>query len=64
MASYTAAGRAEIVPLSTLTHELEGVACWQEVGDRERATQDLLSSSAVTTANVLNVGVPEIARAL
>ncbi|MBW8800648.1 MAG: hypothetical protein JF597_45920 [Streptomyces sp.] len=54
----------EIVPLSTLTHELEGGARWPEVGDWEAATEDLLQLIRDHDCDALSLGLPEIARAL
>ncbi|MCH5677285.1 hypothetical protein [Streptomyces gilvus] len=54
----------EIVPLSTLTHELDGGARWPEVGNWERVTEDLLQLSRDHDCDALNLGLPEIARAL
>jgi hypothetical protein len=54
----------EIVPLSTLTHELDGGARWPEVGDWEAATEDLLQLIRDHDCDALNLGLPEIARAL
>jgi hypothetical protein len=54
----------EIVPLSTLTHELDGGARWPEVGDWERVTEDLLQLVRGHHCDALNLGLPEIARAL
>jgi hypothetical protein len=53
----------EIVPLSTLTHELDGGARWPEVGDWEAATEDLLQLIR-DHDYALSLGLPEIARAL
>lgn len=54
----------EIVPLSTLTHELDGGARWPEVGDWEAATEDLLQLIRDHDCDALNLGLPDIARAL
>ncbi|WP_435260389.1 hypothetical protein [Streptomyces sp. 1222.5] len=54
----------EIVPLSTLTHELDGGARWPEVGDWEAATEDLLQLIRDHDCDALSLGLPEIARAL
>jgi hypothetical protein len=40
----------EIVPLATLTHELDGGARWPEVGDWEAVTAGLSSWAATVTA--------------
>ncbi|GGP80741.1 hypothetical protein [Streptomyces melanogenes] len=54
----------EIVPLSTLTHELGGGARWPEVGDWEAAIQDLLRLVRDRDCDALSLGLPDIARAL
>ncbi|MFI6662293.1 hypothetical protein ACIBL8_43060 [Streptomyces sp. NPDC050523] len=54
----------EIVPLSTLTHELDGGARWPEVGDWETVTEDLLQLIRDHDCDALNLGLPVIARAL
>ncbi|MFG2794487.1 hypothetical protein [Streptomyces sp. NPDC048419] len=54
----------EIVPLSTLTHELDGGARWHQVGDWETVTQDLLQLIHDRDCDALSLGLPEIARAL
>ncbi len=54
----------EIVPLSTLTHELDGGARWPEVGDWEAATGDLLQLIRDHDCDALSLGLSEIARAL
>ncbi|MFJ9544120.1 hypothetical protein ACIRPX_43925 [Streptomyces sp. NPDC101225] len=54
----------EIVPLSTLTHELDGGEHWPEVGDWEAATEDLLQLIRDHDCDALNLGLPDIARAL
>ncbi|MER6273912.1 hypothetical protein [Streptomyces sp900105755] len=54
----------EIVPLSTLTHELDGGTRWPEVGDWETVTKDLLQLIRDHDCDALNLGLPEIARAL
>ncbi|MFJ4790795.1 hypothetical protein [Streptomyces sp. NPDC088794] len=54
----------EIVPLATLTHELDGGTRWPEVGDWERVTEDLLQLVRGHDCDALNLGLPEIARAL
>ncbi|MEU5632084.1 hypothetical protein ACH47C_23235 [Streptomyces rishiriensis] len=54
----------EIVPLSTLTHELDAGARWPEVGDWEAATEDLLQLIRDHDCDALSLGLPEIARAL
>ncbi|MFE1854112.1 hypothetical protein [Streptomyces sp. NPDC059489] len=54
----------EIVPLSTLTHELDGGTCWPEVGDWEAVTEDLLQLVRERDCDALNLCLPDIARAL
>lgn len=54
----------EIVPLSTLTHELGGGALWPEVGDWEAVTADLLQLIGDRHCDALSLGLPDIARAL
>ncbi|MFD8220343.1 hypothetical protein ACFV2U_43415 [Streptomyces sp. NPDC059697] len=54
----------EIIPLATLTHELNGGADWPTVGDWESVTTDLLRLVREEECNALSLGLPEIARAL
>ncbi|WP_405969056.1 hypothetical protein OG496_00580 [Streptomyces sp. NBC_00988] len=54
----------EIVPLSTLTHELDGGARWMEVGDWEGVTEDLLQLVRDRDCDALGLGLPDISRAL
>ncbi|MEV2196581.1 hypothetical protein AB0I02_37240 [Streptomyces phaeochromogenes] len=54
----------EIVPLATLTHELNGGAGWLQVGDWERVTTDLVQLVRAGECDALSLGLPEIARAL
>ncbi|MGW0916491.1 hypothetical protein ACWD1Z_32880 [Streptomyces sp. NPDC002784] len=54
----------EIVPLSTLTHELDAGARWPEVGDWEGITEDLLRLIRDHACDALSLGLPLIARAL
>ncbi|MCX4598250.1 hypothetical protein OG819_54910 [Streptomyces sp. NBC_01549] len=54
----------EIIPLSTLTHELNGGADWPTVGDWESVTTDLLQLVRDGDCDALSLGLPEIARAL
>ncbi|MGX4695529.1 hypothetical protein [Streptomyces sp. JNUCC 63] len=54
----------EIVPLSTLTHELGGEAGWAEVGDWEQVTGDLLQLVRDGGCDALSLGLPDLARAL
>ncbi|WP_225320927.1 hypothetical protein [Streptomyces luteolifulvus] len=54
----------EIVPLSTLTHELDRGTRWPEVGDWETVTENLLQVVRDRDCDALSLGLPEIARAL
>ncbi|MFE9604520.1 hypothetical protein [Streptomyces hokutonensis] len=54
----------EIIPLSTLTHELDGGARWSEVGDWEGVTEDLLQLVRDRDCDALGLGLPDISRAL
>ncbi|WP_328974089.1 hypothetical protein [Streptomyces canus] len=54
----------EIVPLSTLTHELGGGADWPAVGDWEKVTTDLVQLVRTGDCGALSLGLPDIARAL
>ncbi|MFJ8787014.1 hypothetical protein [Streptomyces sp. NPDC102476] len=54
----------EIIPLSTLSHELGGGADWPTLGDWERVTTDLVQLVHVGDCDALSLGLPEIARAL
>ncbi|MFC8664030.1 hypothetical protein [Streptomyces sp. NPDC057199] len=54
----------EIVPLATLTHELDGGARWPEVGDWEAVTADLLQLVRDRECDALSLGLPDIARGL
>ncbi|MGW2492366.1 hypothetical protein ACWCV9_34880 [Streptomyces sp. NPDC001606] len=54
----------EIIPLATLTHELNGGADWPTVGDWERVTTDLVQLVRSGHCDALSLGLPEIARAL
>ncbi|MFJ9380496.1 hypothetical protein [Streptomyces sp. NPDC101455] len=54
----------EIVPLSTLTHELDGGARWSEVGDWEAVTEDLLQLVRDRDCDALSLGLADISRAL
>ncbi|MEU6495725.1 hypothetical protein [Streptomyces sp. NPDC046984] len=56
--------QGEIVPLATLTHELNGGADWPAVGDWEAVTADLLQLVRSEHCDALSLGLPEIARAL
>jgi hypothetical protein len=54
----------EIIPLSTLTHELNGGADWPTIGDWEQVTTDLVQLVRSGNCDALSLGLPEIARAL
>ncbi|MEU6260460.1 hypothetical protein [Streptomyces sp. NPDC047043] len=54
----------EIIPLATLTHELNGGADWPTVGDWERVTIDLVHLVQTQRCDALSLGLPEVARAL
>ncbi|OQR63409.1 hypothetical protein B6E66_13785 [Streptomyces maremycinicus] len=54
----------EIVPLSTLTYELDGGARWPQVGDWEEVTANLLQLIRNRQCDALGLGLPDIARAL
>ncbi|MET9735854.1 hypothetical protein ABZZ79_36090 [Streptomyces sp. NPDC006458] len=54
----------EIVPLSTLTHELDGGARWPEAGDWETVTADLLRLVRQRGCDAVSLCLPDIARAL
>ncbi|MFC9627386.1 hypothetical protein ACFTXM_48125 [Streptomyces sp. NPDC056930] len=56
--------QGEIIPLSTLTHELNGGADWPAVGDWERVITDLVRLVYSGDCDALSLGLPEIARAL
>ena len=54
----------EIIPLATLTHELNGGADWPTVGEWERVTADLVQLVQAQGCDALSLGLPEVARAL
>ncbi|WP_331763523.1 hypothetical protein [Streptomyces anthocyanicus] len=54
----------EIVPLATLTHELDGGALWRQVGDWQAVTADLLQLIHDHACDALGLGLSPIARAL
>ncbi|MGV9456420.1 hypothetical protein [Streptomyces sp. NPDC003635] len=54
----------EIVPLSTLTHELNGGALWPQVGDWEAVTGELLQLVRGGQCDGFSLGLPLVARAL
>ncbi|MFF8679356.1 hypothetical protein ACF07F_15745 [Streptomyces sp. NPDC015237] len=60
------AGRqpGEIIPLATLTHELNGGADWPSVADGEGVTLDLLELVHTGRCDALRLGLSELARAL
>ncbi|MET8291568.1 hypothetical protein ABZV80_41330 [Streptomyces sp. NPDC005132] len=53
-----------VVPLATLTHELNGGANWPDVGDFARVTTDLVTLVQRQLCDALSLGLPELARAL
>ncbi|MER7569053.1 hypothetical protein ABTZ93_39940 [Streptomyces sp. NPDC097941] len=56
--------QGEIIPLSTLSHELGGGADWPVVGDWERVTTDLVQLVHAGDCDALSLGLAEVARAL
>ncbi|MDQ1041848.1 hypothetical protein [Streptomyces sp. V4I2] len=54
----------QIIPLATLTHELNGGADWPAIGDWERVTTDLVQLVQTQMCDALSLGLPDIARAL
>ncbi|ALV30720.1 hypothetical protein [Streptomyces sp. CdTB01] len=54
----------EIIPLATLTHELNGGADWPTVGDWERVTVDLVHLVQTQMCDAVSLGLSEVARAL
>ncbi|MFE9454888.1 hypothetical protein [Streptomyces sp. NPDC006739] len=54
----------EVIPLATLTHELNGGADWPATGDWESVTTDLMQLVRSGNCDALSLGLPEIARAL
>ncbi|MFF1626491.1 hypothetical protein [Streptomyces sp. NPDC058272] len=56
--------QGEIIPLATLTHELNGGVDWPTVGDWESVTIDLMQLVRSGYCDALSLGLPEIARAL
>ncbi|WP_406719105.1 hypothetical protein OHA53_00095 [Streptomyces althioticus] len=56
--------RGEIVPLATLSHELDGGTLWPQVGDWAAVTADLLQLIHDRGCDALSLGLPPIARAL
>ncbi|KAF2774888.1 hypothetical protein [Streptomyces sp. OM5714] len=54
----------EIIPLATLTHELNGGADWPEVGDWEGVTTDLVQLVHAGRCDALSLGLPDLPRAL
>ncbi|MFE3268912.1 hypothetical protein [Streptomyces sp. NPDC059215] len=53
-----------VVPLATLTHELDGGANWPEVSDFERVTTDLVALVRRHLCDALSLSLPELERAL
>jgi hypothetical protein len=54
----------EIIPLATLTHELNAGADWPTVGDWERVTSGLVQLVQRQMCDALSLRLPAIARAL
>jgi hypothetical protein len=54
----------EIVPLATLTHELDGGALWPLIGDWEGVTHDVLELISARDCDALSLGLPAISRVL
>ncbi|MFD5805894.1 hypothetical protein [Streptomyces sp. NPDC127020] len=54
----------EIIPLATLTHELNGGADWPKVADWEGVTLDLLELVHTERCDALRLGLSELARTL
>ncbi|MFJ5779292.1 hypothetical protein [Streptomyces sp. NPDC093094] len=54
----------EIVPLATLTHELDGGARWPQVGDWETVTTDLVGLVREGLCDALSLGLSDVPRAL
>ncbi|WP_411092796.1 hypothetical protein [Streptomyces sp. 049-1] len=54
----------EIIPLATLTHELNGGAHWPSVADWEGVTLDLLELVHTERCDALRLGLSELTRAL
>jgi hypothetical protein len=54
----------EIVPLATLTHELDDGTLWPQAGDWQAVTADLLQLIHDRGCDALGLGLPPIARAL
>ncbi|KRD17938.1 hypothetical protein [Streptomyces sp. Root264] len=54
----------QIIPLATLTHELNGGAHWPRIGDWERVTTDVVQLVQTQRCDALSLALPEIARAL
>ncbi|GGV63366.1 hypothetical protein GCM10010277_69490 [Streptomyces longisporoflavus] len=54
----------ELVPLATLTHELEGGDGWAEVGDWEKVVADLLALTRFGSCDSLGLALPALERAL
>ena len=53
-----------IVPLATLTHELDGGIHWPAIGDWETVTTDLIRLIRSQSCDALSLGLPPLARAL
>lgn len=54
----------EIVPLATLTHELDGGALWEQTANWEKVLNDLLALARFGSCDSLGLGLPALERAL
>jgi hypothetical protein len=54
----------EIVPLATLTHELDGGAGWAMAGDWEKVVNDLLALARFGSCDSVGLALPALERAL
>ncbi|MEV6758418.1 hypothetical protein [Streptomyces sp. NPDC051214] len=56
--------KGEIVPLATLTHELDGGAGWEQTAHWEKVVDDLLALARFGSCDSLGLGLPALERAL
>ncbi|MGW7067065.1 hypothetical protein ACWGII_18590 [Streptomyces sp. NPDC054855] len=54
----------EIVPLATLTHELDGGARWAQIANWEKVVDDLLALTRFGSCDSVGLGLPALERAL
>lgn len=54
----------EIVPLATLTHELDGGAGGVQIADWEQVSADVLALTRLGSCDSFGIGLPSLARAL